>query len=109
MRSMNFVQQKQTIRSIRPSGLAVGKQAGTKQGAFRQISEMTEQHVTQVCEKHKNRFCYRPFPTCKQATKVRNERKARLEKPIAKLKAEQKRLNEQLKQAGQHIKETLKA
>jgi len=44
-----------------------------------------------------------------QAAKARDERKAKLEKRIAELKAEHKRRNEQLKQAGQHIKETLEA
>jgi len=44
-----------------------------------------------------------------QAAKARGERKAKLEKRIAELKAEQKRRTEQLKQAGQNIKETLEA
>jgi uncharacterized membrane protein len=44
-----------------------------------------------------------------KAVKARNERKAKLEKRIAELKVEQKRRNEQLKQARQQIKDTLKA
>ena len=44
-----------------------------------------------------------------KAVKAREERKAQLEKRITELQAEQKRRNEQLKQAGQHIKETLEA
>ncbi|MGZ9164388.1 MAG: DUF1269 domain-containing protein [Anaerolineales bacterium] len=44
-----------------------------------------------------------------QVAKARDERKAKLEKRITELQAEQKRRNEQLKRAGQHIKETLEA
>lgn len=44
-----------------------------------------------------------------QAAKALEERKAKLEKRIAELRAEQKRRNEQLKQVGEHIKETLEA
>jgi hypothetical protein len=44
-----------------------------------------------------------------QAAKARGERKAKLEKRIAELKADQQRRSEQLKQAGQHIRETLEA
>lgn len=43
-----------------------------------------------------------------QATKAHGERKAKLEKRIAELKAEHKRRNDQLKQAGEHIKEAFK-
>jgi uncharacterized membrane protein len=42
-----------------------------------------------------------------QAAKARDERKAKLEKRIAELKAEQKRRNEQLKQISEQIKEKL--
>jgi uncharacterized membrane protein len=42
-----------------------------------------------------------------QAAKAQGERKAKLEKRIAELKADYKRRGEQLKQAGEHIKEAL--
>jgi hypothetical protein len=42
-----------------------------------------------------------------QAIKARGERKAKLEKRIAELQAEQKRRSELLKQAGGLIKEAL--
>jgi uncharacterized membrane protein len=42
-----------------------------------------------------------------QAAKARDERKAKLEKRIAELRAEHKRRKEQIQQMSQHIKETL--
>jgi hypothetical protein len=44
-----------------------------------------------------------------QAAKARGERKAKLEKRIAELKADYQRRSDQLKQAGEHIKEAFKA
>jgi len=42
-----------------------------------------------------------------QAAKARGERKAKLDKRIAELKADQKRRSDQLKQAGEHLKAAL--
>jgi len=43
-----------------------------------------------------------------QTAKAQGERKAKLEKRIAELKAEHKRRSDQLKQAGEHIQEAFK-